>query len=63
MSRQAYGFGRRPISGPKIENFTGTKCYFSQFYIRLPNFRILGSIIKKIIAKSVDPLNSVPSIF
>ena len=42
---------------PKIENFTLTKCsYFFQFYIRIPNFRPPGSIIKKKYLKVVDPL-------
>ena len=33
MGRKAYVFSRRPISKPKIENFTGTKCnLFSILY-------------------------------
>ena len=29
-----------------------------QFYIRMPNFRLLGSIIKKKYPKEADPLNN-----
>ena len=31
-----------------------------QFYIRMPNFRLLGSIIKKKYLKVADPLNGSP---
>ena len=64
MGQLAYVFGRRPISRPKIENFTRTKCYlFSILYTptklqtsRFNNFQK--------IANSVDPIEySVPSIF
>ena len=38
--------GRKPISRPKIENFTRTKCFY--FSIEFPNFRLVGLIIKKV---------------
>ena len=45
--RRAYFSSRRPISRPKIENFPGTNVKEFQFYIRMPNFRLLTTIIKK----------------
>ena len=48
--RRAWLSSRRPISRPKIKNFPGTEeqnVKEFQFYIRMPNFSFLGSIIKK----------------
>ena len=40
-------FGVRPISMPKIENFTEQNVKEFQFNKHLPNFGLLGSIIIK----------------
>ena len=64
MGRQAYVFGRRPISRLKIENFTVTKCYLFSILYTPAKFQASRFNNKNKIAKSVDPLKySVPSIF
>ena len=64
MGRQAYVFGRRPISRLKIENFTITKCYLFSILNTPANFQPSRFNNKNKIAKLVDPLKySVPSIF
>ena len=57
--RHAWFSGRRPISRPKIEISQEQNVKEFQFCIRIPNFRLLGSIIKKKYPKVVDPLKGV----
>ena len=60
----AYIIGRRPISRPEIENFTGTKCYLFSILYTPTKFQASRFNNIKRIAKSFDPLKySVPSIF
>ena len=54
--RRAWFSGRRPISiGRKLKNFQEQNVKEFQFYIRMPNFRLLGSIIKKGTQSSRSP--------
>ena len=64
MGRKAYVFDRRPISRPKIENLTRTKCYLFSILYASAKFQASRFNNIKNIAKSVDPLKySAPSIF
>ena len=54
----AWFSGRRPISRPKIKNFPEQNVKKFQFYIRMQNFRLLGSIIKKKYHHLADDLNT-----
>ena len=54
----AWFSGRRPISSPKIKNFPEQNVKKFQFYIRMQNFRLLGSIIKKKYHHLADDLNT-----
>ena len=56
MGRQAYVFGRRPISRLKIENFTIIKCYLFSILYTFAKFQASRFNNKNKIAKSVDPL-------
>ena len=56
--------GRRPISRPKIENFTQTKCYLFSILYTLTKLQDSRFNNFQKIANSVDPIKySVPSIF
>ena len=63
-SYEEYLWAGRPIFsdvglfiGLKSKNSLEQNVIYFQFYIGLPNFRLLGSILYKKIAKSFDPLN------